>query len=61
VSAINSGEPVVTASPRSKIARNLRELAGGLFPRPGAARPAAGRSAPLTRLIWNTKGIPGDG
>ena len=62
VSAINSGEPVVTASPRSKIARNLRELAGGLFSRPGAAtRPAAGRSAALTHLIWNTKGIPGDG
>src|SRR6266478_5408127 len=60
VSAINSGEPVVTAAPRSKIARNLRELAGGLFPRPGAARPAAGRSAALTRLIWTTKGIPGD-
>ncbi len=61
VSAINNGEPVVTASPRSKIARNLRELAGGLFPRPGAARPAAGRSAALTRLMWNTKAIPGDG
>lgn len=62
VSAINSGEPVVTASPRSKIARNLRELAGSLFPRPGAAaRPVAGRSAALTRLIWTTKGIPGDG
>jgi pilus assembly protein CpaE len=61
VSAINNGEPVVIASPRSKIARNLRELTGGLFPRPGAARPAAGRSAPLTRLIWNTKGSPGDG
>jgi len=61
VSAINNGEPVVSASPRSKIARNLRELAGGLFPRPGAARPAAGRSAALTRLMWNTKAIPGDG
>jgi len=61
VSAINNGEPVVTASPRSKIARNLRELAGGLFPKPGAARPAAGRSAALTRLMWNTKAIPGDG
>jgi len=60
VSAINSGEPVITASPRSKIARNLRELAGGLFPRPGAARPAAGRSVALARLIWDTKGIPGD-
>lgn len=61
VSAINNGEPVVTASPRSKIARNLRELAGGLFPKPGAARPVAGRSAALTRLMWNTKAIPGDG
>jgi len=61
VSAINNGEPVVTASPRSRIARNLRELAGGLFPKPGAARPAAGRSAALTRLMWNTKAIPGDG
>jgi pilus assembly protein CpaE len=61
VSAINNGEPVVSASPRSKIARNLRELAGGLFPKPGAARPAAGRSAALTRLMWNTKAIPGDG
>jgi pilus assembly protein CpaE len=63
VSAINSGEPVVTASPRSKISRNLRELAGGLFPRPGAAARSAvaGRSVPLTRLIWTTKGIPGEG
>ena len=61
VSAINSGQPVVSASPRSKIARNLRELAGSLSPRAGAAaRSAAGRSAPLTRLIWTTKGIPGD-
>ncbi len=61
VSAINSGEPVVTASPRSKIARNLRELAGGLFQRPGpAARAAAGRSASLARMIWTAKGIPGD-
>jgi pilus assembly protein CpaE len=62
VSAINNGEPVVTASPRSKIGRNIRELAGTLFPKPGvAARYAAGRSTALTRTIWNTKGIPGDG
>jgi pilus assembly protein CpaE len=62
VSAINNGEPVVTASPRSKIGRNIRELAGTLFPKPGvAARSAAGRSTALTRLILNTKGIPGDG
>jgi pilus assembly protein CpaE len=62
VSAINNGEPVVTASPRSKIGRNIRELAGTLFPKPGVAAPsAAGRSTAMTRLIWNTKGIPGDG
>jgi pilus assembly protein CpaE len=62
VSAINDGEPVVTASPRSKIGRNIRELAATLFPKPGgAARSTAGRSTALTRMIWNTKGIPGDG
>ena len=62
VSAINGGEPVVTASPRSKIAKNLRELAGGLFLRPGAAtRAAAGRSASLMRLVWTTKGVSGGG
>jgi pilus assembly protein CpaE len=62
VSAINNGESVVTASPRSKIGRNIRELAGTLFPKPGvASRSAAGHSTALTRLIWTTKGIPGDG
>src|SRR5258708_6707667 len=61
VSAINNGEPVVSASPRSKIARHLPELAGGLFPKPGAARPAAGRAAALMRAMCNTKAIPGDG
>jgi pilus assembly protein CpaE len=61
VSAINSGEPVVTASPRSKIARSLRDLAGTLHSRPGAAaRTAAGRQASLMRLVWTTKGTPGD-
>lgn len=61
VSSINSGQPVVTASPRSKIARNLRELAGGLF-RPGPAPGLApGRSASLMRLAWTARGIPGDG
>ena len=61
VSSINKGQPVVTAAPRSKIAKNLRELAGGLF-RPGSAsRPGVKRSASLMRLVWNPKGIPGDG
>jgi pilus assembly protein CpaE len=61
VSAINSGEPVVTASPRSKIARSLRDLAGTLVSRPGATtRSAPGRQASLMRLVWTTKGNPGD-
>jgi pilus assembly protein CpaE len=61
VSSINSGQPVVTAAPRSKIAKNLRELAGGLF-RPGSAsRPGVARSPSLMSLVWNPKGIPGDG
>jgi pilus assembly protein CpaE len=61
VSSINKGQPVVTAAPRSKIAKNLRELAGGLF-RPGSAsRPGLTRSPSLMRLVWNPKGIPGDG
>ena len=61
VSAINGGEPVVTASPRSKIARSLRDLAGTLHSRPGAAsRAAAGRQASLIRLAWTTKGTPGE-
>jgi pilus assembly protein CpaE len=61
VSSINSGEPVVTAAPRSKIAKNLRELAGGLY-RPGSpSRSGAARSPSFMRLAWNPKGIPGDG
>jgi len=61
VSSINKGQPVVTAAPRSKIAKNLRELAGGLF-RPGSAsRQGLTRSPSLMRLVWNPKGIPGDG
>jgi pilus assembly protein CpaE len=60
VSSINTGQPVVTAAPRSKIAKNLRELAGGLY-RPGSpSRPGAARSPSLMRLAWNSKGIPGD-
>ena len=60
VSSINTGQPVVTAAPRSKIAKNLRELAGGLY-RPGSPpRSGAARSPSLMRLAWNSKGIPGD-
>lgn len=59
VSSINSGQPVVTAAARSKIAKNLRELAGGLF-RPGSpSRSGAAPSPSFMRLVWNPKGIPG--
>jgi MinD-like ATPase involved in chromosome partitioning or flagellar assembly len=58
----NAGQPVVTASPRSKIAKNLRELAGSLYPRPGAvARGVVGRSVSSMRLAWTAKGIRGGG
>jgi pilus assembly protein CpaE len=61
VSSINSGQPVVTTAPRSKIAKNLRELAGGLY-RPGSpTRSGAARSPSFLRLAWNPKSIPGDG
>lgn len=61
VSAINNGQPVVTASPRSKIAKNLRELAGGLFLGSGAVtQRAAGRSASLMRLAWTAKSLQGE-
>ena len=60
VSSINTGQPVVTAAPRSKIAKNLRELAGGLY-RPGSpSRSGAARSPSLMRLAWNSKGFSGD-
>ena len=57
VSAINSGQPVVTAAPRSKIARNLHELAGSLY-RPGSTSQSGPLRAPsFMRLVWNTKSI----
>ncbi len=61
VASINRGTPVVTASPRSKIAKNLRDLAEQLArgQRP-AAEPSTRRVASLARrLVWTTKGISG--
>ncbi len=61
VTSINRGTPVVTASPRSKIAKNLRDLAEQLArgQRP-AAEPSTRRVASLARrLVWTTKGISG--
>ena len=62
VSAINAGKPVVTASPRSKFARNLRQLADMLTaagPGPKGGAPASKRSTSLLGMVWNPKSLPG--
>lgn len=59
VASINSGRPVVTASPRSRIAKNLRQLATTLAPPPSGGSSVKG-AASLARLIWTPKGSPGD-
>jgi pilus assembly protein CpaE len=58
VAAINHGRPVVNASPRSKIAANLRQLSEALYKTRGTAAPEAKRSAFL-RLVWSHKGATG--
>jgi pilus assembly protein CpaE len=57
VASINGGEPVVTASPRSKVAKNIRQLATAL-----TSTRAVGASSPLrsaasvARLVWHPGG-----
>ncbi len=60
VASINRGEPVVTASPRSRIAKNLRQLAGKLAQKSEATRPLRS-AASLARLVWNPKGWSSEG
>lgn len=61
VASINRGEPVVSASPRSKVSKNIRELAAHLGRGPGSPTQTSPRRAnPLGRLVWNTKPLPGD-
>ena len=52
VTAINNGEPLVTALPRSKIAKNLRQLSDTLVDQQ-PAEPSEKRPALLTRPFWN--------
>jgi pilus assembly protein CpaE len=52
VTAINSGKPLVTALPRSKIAKSLRQLSDGLANQQPAA-PSEKRPASLLRLLWS--------
>jgi pilus assembly protein CpaE len=59
MSSINTGNPVVLASPRSKSAKSLRQLADwvGQHKPTGARQEKRGFS--LKRLVWNPKGSPG--
>ncbi len=52
VTAINSGEPLVTALPRSKIAKSLRQLSDTLADQ-HPAEPSEKQPALLTRAFWN--------
>ena len=61
VSSINNGQPVVSAAPRSRIAKNLRDLAGGLYRPAAPCRSGSVRSPSFMRLAWNPKSISGDG
>jgi pilus assembly protein CpaE len=60
VSSINTGAPVVTASPRSKVSRNLRELADLLATasKAGAQR-AEKRTSLLGRLVRSPRASTG--
>jgi pilus assembly protein CpaE len=51
VTAINSGEPVVTASSRTKIGKNLRQLSDMLANGQMAEEPSEGRAASLRRVM----------
>jgi Flp pilus assembly CpaE family ATPase len=58
VAAINHGRPVVSASPRSKIAANLRQLSEALDRTRVPAAPEAKRAS-LLSLVWSQKGATG--
>ncbi len=57
VTAINSGEPVVTASPRSRVAKNLRQLSDLLVN--GQAPEPSARAASLLRMVWTPSRLSG--
>jgi len=64
MSSINAGSPVVMASPRSKVARSLVQLAewiGHQKPPGGREKPPGGpkRGFSLKHLVWNPKGSRG--
>ena len=54
VAAVNAGVPVITAAPRSRVAKSLVELADWLAQARPGRRPEK-RPFSLRRLVWNTK------
>lgn len=60
VTAINNGEPVVTAAPRSKVAKNLRQFCDLLASWEAAAvESSATRKGSPFRLMWTPNAIRG--
>lgn len=60
IASINSGRPVVATAPRSRVARNLRQLAQALSNGAGlGAEPAARDGASLLRRMWSPRRAPG--
>jgi len=60
IASTNAGDPVVTAAPRSKVARSMRQLSDHIAqhkPEGGVHRGKRGFS--LKRLVWNPKGSSG--
>jgi pilus assembly protein CpaE len=60
VASINSGQPAVTAAPRSKFAKNVRQLSDALVGTDRArATSATGRSVSLLMAAWPIKRLSG--
>jgi Flp pilus assembly CpaE family ATPase len=60
VASINNGRPIVTEAPRSKVAKNFRQLADMLVGDPRAAKPSPGRrSVSLLAAAWPLKHLSG--
>ena len=60
VTSINNGRPVVTEAPRSKFAKNVRQLSDMLFGDARAAAPSpARRSASILASAWPIKRLSG--
>ncbi|MGB7951822.1 MAG: hypothetical protein WCH75_29395, partial [Candidatus Binatia bacterium] len=52
LTAINNGDPLVTAMPRSKLAKSLSQLSDTLADQQ-PVKPSGRRPALLTRAFWN--------